>query len=137
MKKYKGIYINLRESKERDNAFKKQLKVLNISNIYERFEAIKGDEEKARLRNLNSGEFGLWKSWISILKNETINRDTYQFLHIAEDDAKLSWEFVQLMNTIQDQDNWDLLATDMYVNRSIFKAWSEQHMKLIKEQNAQ
>ena len=64
MKKYKGIYINLRESKERDNAFKKQLKVLNISNTYERFEAINGDEEKARLRILNSGEFGLWKSWI-------------------------------------------------------------------------
>ena len=28
------------------------------------------------------------------------------------------------------------ISTDMYNNRSIFKAWSELHMKLINEQNA-
>ena len=49
MRNFKGIYINLAECAERRRQFKDQLNTLGISGNYERFEAIKGNKDEAKL----------------------------------------------------------------------------------------
>ena len=133
MKNFKGIYINLAECVERRRQFKGQLNTLGISGYYERFEAIKGNKDEAKLRGISAGEIGLWKSWMKILEDQKDKKKDYYYIHIAEDDALLSKTFVELIEKVGEEPDWDILATDMYVNPSIYKSWQESHRKLFRE----
>ena len=133
MKKFKGIYINLAECTERRRQFKEQLETLGISEYYARFEAIKGDKHEAKCRGISAGEIGLWKSWIKILEDQRKKKTDYYFIHIAEDDALLSKTFVELIGKLEVEPDWDMLATDMYVNPSIYNSWIESHRKLFRD----
>lgn len=133
MKKIEGIYINLAECTERRRQFKEQLETLGISENYARFEAIKGDKYEAKCRGISAGEIGLWKSWIKILEDQRKRKTDCYFIHIAEDDALLSKTFVELIGKLGVEPDWDMLATDMYVNPSIYNSWMESHRKLFRE----
>ena len=134
MKNFKGVYINLEESKVRRENVKRQLLELGIERAYRRFSAIKGNEEEAKKRGLSNGELGLWKSWISLLKEESETEDEYEYLHIAEDDIILSKAFKICLGKIEkDSDPFDIIATDMYVNPSIYSAWNKLHMKALEK----
>ena len=133
MKRVKGIYINLAECTERRRQFKDQLKTLGISENYARFEAIKGDKYEARCRGISAGEIGLWKSWMKILEDQREKKTDSDFIHIAEDDALISKTFVELIGKLRVEPDWDMLATDMYVNPSIYNSWAESHRKLFRE----
>ena len=51
-------------------------------------------------------------------------------LHILEDDARLSAQFISTVKQIADySQNFDILATDMYVNPSVYRALIDQHEK--------
>ena len=118
----RGRYINLKGSQERRSQIQKQLIKLEKQSYYERFEAIKGDAEEASQRNLNAGELGLWKSWIKLLSEESEKSVECNFLHIIEDDCILTKEFFQACNNLSIiSKKYDLIATDMYVNPSIYR----------------
>lgn len=135
MKILKGYYINLDESRKRRKSIEDHLRSLNLANHYRRFPASKGSETEAKGKNLSRGEVGLWKSWLSLLANELKSDEEYSLLHILEDDARLTIDF---SNTIREvvaySHNFDMLATDMYVNPSIYNALVKQHNQL-KNQN--
>ena len=56
MNKFKGVYINLKRSKERNANVREQLKRLDLTRFYYRFEAEKGDQEEAKEKEDEKGE---------------------------------------------------------------------------------
>ena len=131
MQLLKGYFINLEESKHRRKRIESHLKSLNLDQQYERFPAARGTKSESQQLNLSSGEVGLWKSWLTLLETELKNEDEYLLLHILEDDARLSTQFASTVKEIANYSrNLDMLATDMYVNPSIYKALCEQHDNL-------
>lgn len=123
----KGRYINLRESVTRRNHIEHQLRMLGVSHCYSQFEAIKGNITEASTRQLEAGELGIWKSWIRLLREEIDQNDKFDYLHIIEDDCILTKEVYKLsdnLNTIEKK--YDLIATDMYVNPSIYKRLNKE-----------
>ena len=118
----RGRYINLENSHARKIQIEKQLTTLGQQNNYKRFEAIRGDDVEASKRNLRAGELGIWKSWIKLLSEESIDDEQYEFLHIIEDDCILTKELYKVIeNSRSISPNYDLLVTDMYVNPSIYR----------------
>ena len=74
-------------------------------------------------RNLNNGENGIWKSWLKLLEEEEHTSNKSIFLHIIEDDAKLSEEFIGIVSSLQEYIvGSDMIFTDMYVNPSVYTA---------------
>ena len=134
MNKFKGVYINLKRSKERNANVREQLKRLDLTRFYYRFEAEKGDQEEAKEKGLTAGELGLWKSWMKILEKEISSNDDYAYLHIAEDDILMSTSIARAMQSLgQDLSDIDLIATDMYVNPLIFKVLSDSYFRALHE----
>ena len=134
MNKLKGIFINLDESTSRRTDIETQLMKLGLSNQYRRFKAIRGDKKEAKDRRLSGGELGLWRSWIKLLEDELANDETYEYLHIAEDDIVLSPVFKKFADKIGEFEDADMITTDMYVNPSIHKVWSKQHAEYLDKQ---
>ena len=123
----KGRYINLRESVIRKNHIEHQLRMLGISHCYSQFEAIKGNITEASTRQLEAGELGIWKSWIRLLREEIDQNDNFDYLHIIEDDCILTREVYKLIKNLSTIENkYDLIATDMYVNPSIYKRLNKE-----------
>lgn len=123
MQKIRGRYINLSESGARRAKIEKQLHDLQLENNYERFDAIRGEAQEAKERGLKAGELGLWKSWLGILKEEKNRKEEQsRFLHIIEDDCKLTNYLYKLIKADDNlEERFDILATDMYVNPSIYE----------------
>ena len=123
MNRLKGKYINLKESTQRMKQLKANLKEIGLEEEYERFEATRGDEKEANNKGLSRGEYGLWKSWLSLLEKETNSHEDYDYLHILEDDAIVTKELKKLKDRInKNQGGFDILFTDMYTNPSVYKA---------------
>ena len=124
-----GYYINLESSKERRKKCERQLKELGLESRYQRFNAIKGEEKNIDGRRiLNEGEDGIWQSWIKLLTNELNKEDKERsdYLHIMEDDAILTREFVRFTKAISNKEpEYDLLATEMYINPSLYNYYFE------------
>lgn len=124
----RGRFINLRESTDRRKEIEDQLDELNVSQYYERFEAIRGEKYEAERRGLNSGELGLWKSWLKILEEEeNLCQQDYVYLHIIEDDCILNEKLYSLLqNNRGINRKFDAIATDMYVNPSVYEVLKER-----------
>ena len=129
-----GKYINLARSAERRKIMELHLDDLGLTEIYQRFEAETGDPKEAEQKNLSKGELGLWRSWLKLLKQETENSQSYDYLHIIEDDAILSQQLKTLINNIERwQNKFDILVTDMYVNPSIYNNFESTYRPMIHE----
>jgi len=129
MANIRGFYVNLDHCEERRQRLERNLKELGIAQRYERYRAISGDEENARDRGLNAGEFGIWQTWLELLRNiSTATASEWDYLHVLEDDAEISSQFIDFCDQLSGSEPvFDVLVTDMYVNPSIHRALAEQH----------
>ena len=117
----KGIYINLKQSRTRRERIEKNLRELNINDNYSRFEAIDGNTIQIGRKNLNSGELGLWMSWMTLIIEAEKIKYVYDFFHFIEDDALLTKEFIAMLNLLGNtRAEHDIIVTDMYTNPDIF-----------------
>lgn len=109
---YKGYYINLKQSKTRNNFMQEQFKKLRIEKKYTRSEAVNGKEVYSKYKTkLNEGSLGCWLSHEKILSS---NYDSKQHIHILEDDAFLSPAFVKAFEAFESKVEWDIIFTDVY-----------------------
>ena len=130
MAKCKGVYINLKDSRERKQLIEESLNFLKQEGKYSRHEGIRGKKEEAEERHLSKGEVGIWKTWIEILEEESKGGD-YDYLHILEDDARLSKECVEFMSKLSHKEpQFDLLFTDMYVNPQVYNLLYDKYCEL-------
>ncbi len=112
---YQGVYINLAQSKKRNESITNQLKSLGFEHLYKRFNAIRasfdGDPLKAPMKN---AELGCWLSHLEVIK-QSMNDDMH--LHVLEDDALLNpllSTMPSLFNWLDGQTDWDIVYTDVY-----------------------
>ena len=128
----RGRYISLAESLERRSRLEQHLQELGVQERYSWFPAVRGDPETATARGLRPGEWGLWQSWLQLLKEElTHTQSSYNWLHIVEDDTELSGHFLAFCDHLKEgQPTFDLVFTDMYVNPSIHRSFAEEHQRL-------
>ena len=129
MANIRGFYVNLDHCEERRQRLERNLKRLEIAQRYERFPAISGDEQNAKVRGMNAGEFGIWQTWLELLRNvSTTATSDWDYLHVLEDDAEISSQFIDFCDQLSGSEPvFHLLVTDMYVNPSIYRALAEQH----------
>lgn len=132
---YKGFYINLEKSKDRNTLIQKNLKQLKIEKKYERVEGINGKEIYQNYETkLNPGSLGCWLSHEKILE-ENIGSDKH--IHILEDDALLSPAVPKMFNNLNLNIEWDIIFTDVYFSllspNNFFKLFEKY--KLFKEKN--
>lgn len=111
-----GRYINLDRSTLRRARLAQQLLNLGIGHAYSRFAAIDGTCMRDDPGAISQREYGCFASHVQLLK-EACSFATH--LHVLEDDALLSPEFVPVVSGAIDQgvlDEFDLLFTDLFVS---------------------
>ena len=128
----RGRYISLAKSSQRRSRLERHLQDLGVADRYVWFSAVRGDAQTADLRGLSAGEWGLWQSWLDLLQEEQSQPEkTYDWLHIVEDDAELSRQFLVFCQQLKPGlPSFELLFTDMYVNPSIYRSLAPQHQIL-------
>jgi GR25 family glycosyltransferase involved in LPS biosynthesis len=112
---YSGRYINLDRSADRRARLEKQLRELGIERAYSRFAAVDGSAVVDRTGTISSREYGCFASHAQVIK-DACSGGTH--LHVLEDDALLSPEFVPVVAGVIGQgflDQYDILFTDVYV----------------------
>lgn len=136
MVQIRGHYINLETAVSRRQKIEKHLKQLSWGYSYSRFRAETSNDTEASKRGLTKGEYGLWKSWIKLLKNtiESADIQSYDYLHILEDDAILNQKMIEVLDQLDPTKyGIELLATEMYANeeiwRSLIETWKRQTQK--------
>jgi GR25 family glycosyltransferase involved in LPS biosynthesis len=111
-----GRYINLDRSTFRRARLEQQLRNLGIGHAYSRFPAIDGIRLHGDPGTISQREYGCFASHARLLK-EACSLPAH--LHVLEDDALLSPEFVPVVARAIDQgvlDEFDLLFTDLFVS---------------------
>ena len=120
--RYRGSYINLAESRDRDRQLRDHLLSLGLGSHYARFEAVRGADEAAAYQSpLNAGSIGCGLSHQRLL---AAHRDSGSHLHVLEDDAVLHPRLPSLFSQVADSLPWDLLFTDIY-----FSLLTPQHFQ--------
>ena len=134
MAKIRGYYINLKSADKRNQLLTANLKSLDKEKNYTRFEAIKISSSPKSLR---TGEYGLWLSWSSLLKQiEKEPNKEYDYIHIIEDDVILSSEFFKFIDIIDGREAVaDIIMTDMYTNISIYNVYSNIISEIVNNNN--
>lgn len=109
---YRGYYINLATSRDRDRELRAHLQSLGLDAHYTRFEAVRGADVAAAYQSpLNAGSIGCGLSHQRLL---AAHRDSGMHLHVLEDDAVLHPRLPELFAQVADSLPWDLLFTDIY-----------------------
>ena len=133
MARIKGYYINLDRSTHRRERIQRHIDEQGLSGFYKRYAAVDGSKCKPNGRDLNSGEQGLWETWISLLEKESLEND-YEFIHIMEDDCIMSKEFKEFCEQLPNHHlGNDLIMTEMYANPSAYRYLIGEHQRLKKE----
>jgi len=113
---FAGRYINLDRSTLRRTRLEQQLHELGIGDVYSRFPARDGTCMPGKGGAISQREYGCFASHLQLLK-EACSLQAH--LHVLEDDALLSPEFVPIVARAIDQgvlDEFDLLFTDLFVS---------------------
>lgn len=113
---FSGRYINLDRSTLRRARLEQQLRNLGIGHAYTRFPAVDGTRGRENHGSISPCEYGCFASHAQLLR-EACSFPTH--LHVLEDDALLSPEFVPAVAEVIDQgvlDEFDLLFTDLFVS---------------------
>ena len=133
----RGLFINLDEAVERREQIIGHLRELGLEQTYQRFSARRGDPSEAGARNLNTGELGLWKSWLELLEEQVgaAEANEFDYLHILEDDAELSSLLpVFLQGLGPERNDFDLLFTEMYASPAYWMKMTKE-VELIRKSN--
>jgi len=112
---YSGRYINLDRSTGRRDKIEQQLRHLGIDHAYRRFPAIDGLQSAENAGTISPREYGCFASHAQLLK-EGSSAGTH--LHVLEDDALLSAEFVPVISKLIGHgvlNQFDILFTDVFV----------------------
>lgn len=113
MPKYRGVYINMKDSTDRRETLEAHLAELGLEQYYERFEAVVGrDVHQEYATQLSPGALGCGLSHDAALKRYA---DCGEHLHIIEDDTVLSSLVAQTFDAIEDKLEWDIIFTDTYM----------------------
>ena len=113
---YRGVYINLARSTDRDQLLRANLKEAGLDKIYSRYEAVDGSVVAyAHQTTLKAGELGSWLSVQGILESQ---QSAQYDLHILEDDLEFCRGFAKKFGAVQRQldtirDSWDIVYTDL------------------------
>jgi hypothetical protein len=113
---FSGRYINLDASTERRAQLEEQLHALGIAAAYARFPAVDGLRTSDALGAISRREYGCFASHARLLREACA---TGAHLHVLEDDALLSPEFLPVVSGVIDEgvlDEFDLLFTDVFVS---------------------
>jgi GR25 family glycosyltransferase involved in LPS biosynthesis len=113
---FSGRYINLDASTQRRARLEQQLRALGIEHAYSRFAAVDGMRLSGVCGAISRREYGCFASHVQLLKEAA---PTGAHLHVLEDDALLSPEFLPVSREIIDRgvlDEFDLLFTDVFVS---------------------
>lgn len=114
---YSGFFINLNRNESRRAHVIQQLKDVNLSEHYQRFEAVDGNALAGTYDSkLLGGELGLWLSHEKLAK---AYNDPHNHLHIIEDDVLFPSNAASVFEaTLQYADanisDWDLIFTDIF-----------------------
>lgn len=110
---YKGYYINLASSSDRNRAMREQFVSLGVTDRYTRFDAVAGAGSPRRQETtMPAGHLGCWLSHQAVWKR---NFGSTQHIHVLEDDAALSPLLLKTLASIDlPDDAWDLLFTDVF-----------------------
>jgi GR25 family glycosyltransferase involved in LPS biosynthesis len=109
---YRGFYINLAESRDRNRLIRDHLQALGLAGHYERFEGVRGADIAADYQSpLNAGSIGCGLSHQRLLAT---HGDCGDHLHILEDDAILHPRLPTLFAQVAESRPWDLIFTDIY-----------------------
>jgi GR25 family glycosyltransferase involved in LPS biosynthesis len=112
---YSGRYINLDRSAGRRDKLEKQLRDLGVDQAYQRFSAVDGLTSAGATGTISPREYGCFASHTQVLK-EGVGAGAH--LHVLEDDALLSAEFVPAISKAIGHgllDKFDILFTDVFV----------------------
>ena len=113
---FSGRYINLDASTERRARLEQQLHALGIAHVYARFPAVDGMRMNGVPGAISRREYGCFASHVRLLKEAAA---IPAHLHVLEDDALLSPEFLPVACGVIDEgvlDEFDLLFTDVFVS---------------------
>ncbi len=108
-----GHYINLDRSPARRASIERQLAIRGLSSLYSRFTAIDGSR-LAPVPGLTPAELGCARSHSELLLAITPKA---RFVHILEDDAILSTNFVDVLDNFIESnyfDEFDIIFTDVF-----------------------
>jgi len=117
---FAGRYINLDRSPARRDKLEQQLRALGIEHAYHRFCAIDGVPPGANAGAVTPREYGCFASHTTLLR-EGIQARTH--LHVVEDDALLSADFMPVMSKLIGHgllDKFDILFTDVFVPLDLY-----------------
>jgi hypothetical protein len=113
---YSGRYINLERSIERRERLERQLRELQLTGNYLRFNGVDGTMVGTKRGVLTAGEYGCFASHAQLVSEEATPGRAH--LHVLEDDAVLSTETVPAIKMAISAgflDQYDLLFTDIFV----------------------
>jgi GR25 family glycosyltransferase involved in LPS biosynthesis len=113
---FSGRYINLDASTQRRARLEQQLQALGIAHAYARFPAVDGTCMNGVPGAISRREYGCFASHARLLR-EACSMSAH--LHVLEDDALLSPEFLPVVRRVIDEgvlDEFDLLFTDIFVD---------------------
>ena len=114
---YSGVFINLNRNESRRAHLIQQLKNVNLSERYQRFEAVDGNALVGTYdTKLLGGELDLW---LSHEKLAQAYNNSHNHLHIIEDDVLFASNAASVFEaTLQYADanisDWDLIFTNIF-----------------------
>lgn len=120
---FKGFFINLDSEKERRLSLEKHLKEVNLSNNFQRFEAImpKSDQDYKGLKT--KGEYGIWLSFLKLFEKIVEDNKNKRFL-IIEDDFRFNNEAPSILKSILNKkeiESQNILFLDYLINMEMLE----------------
>ena len=115
---YQGFYINLDTSLDRRKSLERHLESLKLKKNFKRFKALrpKSCEDLCGLKT--PGEYGIWLSILSLLKEISIQNED-GFIHIIEDDFRFNERKIKRLYEVLEilgNTNHEILFLDYMIN---------------------
>ena len=128
-----GYVLNLPSCEQRRERIRQQLRSLPLPGHYAIVNAQTGSEDPNLRGILSTGEDGLWRSVLALLKRCQQQRIEADYLHILEDDSTISKQFCHWAKTFQPtpEQRGAVVFTDMFIDVSYFKECLPKAQQLI------
>ena len=114
---FKGYYLNLKNSNDRNTSLKKHLKEIKLKNHFQRFGAFEPNINQD-FKGIKRGEYGIWISIMNFLDKIEDNNDK-NFVLLIEDDFRFNPSSIsrleKLLINLNDSDK-DIIFLDYHIN---------------------
>tara|TARA_Y100000589_G_C27098277_1_gene606914 strand:+ start:278 stop:1147 length:870 start_codon:yes stop_codon:yes gene_type:complete len=115
---YQGFYINLDTSLDRRKSLEKHLENIKLKKKFKRFSALRPESCDDLCGLKTPGEYGIWLSILSLLKEiSTQNKDG--FIHIIEDDFRFNEKTTKRLDEVLEifgSTDQEILFLDYMIN---------------------